>query len=71
MLQTMLAPVTGLYKLGGAERKITDLLSEIAMNPKRAAELIQKAPPSQRGLLMQEVEKLLPGQAAGLLSYRQ
>lgn len=70
-LQTMLAPVTGLYKLGGAEQRIMDRLAQAALDPKDAATLLKlaKKNPGLLELIGRRSEPFLPGlPLSGLLS---
>lgn len=48
-LQTMLSPLTGLYKLGGAEQRIMDRLAQAALDPNDAAMLLMLS--KQPGML--------------------
>jgi hypothetical protein len=69
-LQTLLSPVTGVYKLGGAEKRITERLAQAALNPKDAAALLalEKANPGLLMRLIKDTEPLLPAASAGLLT---
>lgn len=42
-LQTVLSPMTGLYRLGGAEKRVMDRLLDAAMDPQDAAGLLMLA----------------------------
>ena len=70
-LQTMLAPVTGLYKLGGAEQRIMDRIAQAALDPQDAATLLKlaKKNPGLLELVAKRSESYLPGlPLSGLLS---
>lgn len=70
-LQTLLAPVTGLYKLGGAEQRIIDRLAQAALDPQDAAALLKLARknPGILELIGRRSESFLPGlPLTGLLS---
>jgi len=69
-LQTLLSPVSGVYKMGGADKRITERLAQAALNPKDAAALLQleKANPGLLMRLIKGSEPLLPAMSAGLLT---
>lgn len=68
MLQTFLAPLSGIYKLGGADKKIMDRLGQASLDPADAAMLL-RMPQAQiqqlQGLL--DAGRYLPAPTAGLL----
>lgn len=60
-LQTLMAPVTGLYRLGGAEQRIMDRLGQAALDPQDAARLLQmQAEASRLGMLAGDAQRFLP-----------
>lgn len=68
-LQTLLSPVGGLYKLGGAEQRIVERLAQAGLDPQDAAALLLMAQKQPQGLLGQRAQALLPVPAyGGLLS---
>ena len=62
MLQTLMAPLTGLYKLGGAEQRIMSRLGDVALNPQEAARLLNTPNVLSPGLL-RRLGPYLPAQA--------
>lgn len=73
MLQTALAPATGLYRLGGAEQRVMDQLSDAALDPQRAAALMLLAktrdPLERLGIASERFLPVLP--MAGLFAQPQ
>jgi hypothetical protein len=71
-LQTLLAPVTATYRVGGAEKRIMDRLSQAALDPQDAAALLalEQQAPGTIAKLLKRSEAYLPGAAAGLLTTR-
>jgi hypothetical protein len=71
-LQTLLAPVTATYRVGGAEKRIMDRLSQAALDPKDAAALLalEQQAPGTIAKLLKRSEAYLPGASAGLLTTR-
>ena len=67
--QTIASPLTGLYRLGGAEPKILERLSQAALDPADAARLLLMAQqPSRVGLLGMRSQPYLPVLPLGLLT---
>jgi hypothetical protein len=67
-LQTLVSPVGGLYRLGGAEQRILDRLAQAGLDPADAARLLAM-PAKQREAALKRVQALLPvTPLGGLLS---
>lgn len=71
-LQTLLSPVTGVYKLGGADKRIMDRLTQAALDPNDAAALLtlEQQSPGILEQILKRSESYLPGVSAGLLTTR-
>lgn len=60
-LQTMLSPLTGIYKLGGADQRIMDRIAQAALDPNDAAALLMLSQkPGLMGLVGQRAEPFIP-----------
>lgn len=71
-LQTLAAPFTGIYRLGGAEQRILNALADAAGDPQEAARLLELAArPDAAALLGQKLAPLsAPAGLSSLLGYR-
>jgi len=69
-LQTLLSPVTGVYKLGGAEQKILDRIASAALDQNDAAALLllQRRPDLVEKLAPKTQKLLAPLVTSGLLA---
>lgn len=68
-LQTLLSPVGGLYKLGGAEQRILERLTQAGLDPQDAAVLLLMQQGKTPSLIGRRAQALLPVPAyGGLLS---
>lgn len=70
MLQSLLAPYTGLARVGGSERAVIDRLARAAIDPQDAAGLLMMSQrPDIAGLLGVQSLRYAPAVSAGLLGY--
>ena len=69
LLQSLLAPYTGMTKLAGSERAVLERLAQAATDPADAAGLLSLVKPPRVGLLGGAADPYLPILPLGLLGY--